>query len=201
MATATHPLRSPGRPRDPRRDEAIRDAALGLLAEVGYDRMTVDAIAAAAGVSKPTIYRRWAGKQELVADAIRLHPHQQAPTPDTGTLRGDLLAGVHQFARQQLESAHIAAGLASRLRESGELAALIREHAVQVVRGRFALILERAVARGELSADPPVSQLFADVAPALVYTRAVMSLEPLDDAFVTELVDRILLPILAPSTP
>src|SRR5215207_5169831 len=62
---------SPGRPRDPRRDAAIRDAALALLADVGYERMTVDAIAAAAGVSKPTIYRRWAGKHELVADAIR----------------------------------------------------------------------------------------------------------------------------------
>jgi AcrR family transcriptional regulator len=200
MAAAIQPLRSPGRPRDPRRDAAIRDAALALMAEVGYERMTVDAIAAAAGVSKPTIYRRWAGKQELVVDAIRLHPHNLAPAPDTGTLRGDLLAAVRQFAQQQLESAHIAAGLASRLRESPELAAIIREHAVEVVRGRFELIVERAVARGELAAEPAVSPLFADVAPSLVHTRTVMSLEPVDDAFVAELVDRILLPIVSPST-
>jgi AcrR family transcriptional regulator len=200
MATATQPLRSPGRPRDPRRDEAIRDATLALLAEVGYDRMTVDAIAAAAGVSKPTIYRRWAGKQELVADAIRLHPHQQAPTADTGTLRGDLLALVGQFAEQQRESAQVAAGLASRLRESPELAGLIREHAVETMRGRFALVVERATARGELPADPPVSPLFADVAPAVIYTRTLMSLEPIDDALVRELVDRILLPIVVPAS-
>jgi AcrR family transcriptional regulator len=201
MATATQPLRSPGRPRDPRRDEAIRDATLALLAEVGYDRMTLDAIAAAAGVSKPTIYRRWTGKQQLVADAIRLHPHQQAPTADTGTLRGDLLALVGQFAEQQRESAQIAAALASRLRESPELATLIREHAVETMRGRFALVVERAIERGELPADPPVSSLFADVAPAVIYTRTLMSLEPIDDALVTELVDRILLPVVFPSPP
>jgi AcrR family transcriptional regulator len=201
MATTTQPLRSPGRPRDTRRKAAIRDAALALMAEVGYERMTVDAIAAAAGVSKPTIYRRWAGKQELVADAIRLHPHNQAAVPDTGTLRGDLLAAARQFADHQLESAAIAAGLASRLRESKELAELIRDHAVEVVRGRFALILERAIARGELAAEPPVSSLFADVAPSMIHSRVLLSLEPVDDAFVTELVDRVLLPIVSPSAP
>jgi AcrR family transcriptional regulator len=201
MATTAQPLRSPGRPRDPRRDAAIRDAALALLAEVGYERMTVDAIAAAAGVSKPTIYRRWAGKQELVADAIRLHPHTQALAPDTGSLRGDLLAAVRQLADHQLEDAQVAAGLASRLRDSTELAELIREHAVEAVRGRFTQILDRAAARGELAAEPAVSTLFSDVAPSLVHTRVLLSLEPVDDAFVTELVDRILLPILSSSSP
>jgi AcrR family transcriptional regulator len=198
MATTTQPLRSPGRPRDPRRDAAIRDAALVLLAEVGYERMTVDAIAAAAGVSKPTIYRRWAGKQELVADAIRLHPHTQAVAPDTGSLRGDLLAAVRQLADHQLEDAAVAAGLVSRLRDSAELARLIREHAVEAVRGRFTQILERAIARGELAAEPAVTTLFSDVAPSLIHTRVLLSLEPVDDAFVTELVDRILLPIVFP---
>ena len=199
MATTTQPLRSPGRPRDPRRDEAIREAALALLGEVGYERMSVDAIAAAAGVSKPTIYRRWAGKRELVADAIRLHPSAQAPAPDTGSLRDDLLALVRQSAAHQLENAHVAAGLASRLRESPELAALIREHAVERTRARFATVLERAAARGELVADVPT--LFADIAPSLIHTRALISLEPVDDAFVTELVDRILLPVVSPTSP
>jgi AcrR family transcriptional regulator len=152
-------------------------------------------------VSKPTIYRRWQGKQEVVADAIRLHPHTQAKAPDTGSLRGDLLAAVRQSADHQLENAHVAAGLASRLRESDELARLIREHAVEAVRGRFATILDRAIARGELAAAPAVTPLFADVAPSLIHTRVLLSLEPVDDAFVTELVDRILLPVVSPSTP
>jgi len=202
-ATVPPPSRasSPGRPRDPRRDDAIREAALTLLSDVGYERMTVDAIAAQAGVSKPTIYRRWTGKADLVADAIRCHPHTRALAPETGSLRGDLVATVRQLADHQLEDAQVAAGLASRFRESPELAHLVREHAVEAVRGRFTSILDRAVARGELPGRDGVSALFADVAPSLVHTRVLLSLEPVDDAFVAELVDRILLPIVSPSIP
>ena len=73
-----------GRPRDPRRREAILRAAIALVAEVGYDRMTVDALAARAGVSKPTIYRRWpGGKAEILVEAIRSKRAAAAscPTP------------------------------------------------------------------------------------------------------------------------
>ena len=188
---------SRGRPRDPRRDSAIRDAVLALLAEQGYERTSVDAIAAAAGVSKPTIYRRWAGKHELVADAIRCHPHTRATVPDTGSLRGDLIAAVRQAADHQLASAHITAGLAGRLRASEELAGLVREHAIDASRRRFRALLDRAVERGELRPDPPLSPLFADVAPSVIHSRVLLSVEPVDDAFVAELVDRILLPILS----
>jgi AcrR family transcriptional regulator len=196
MSVASAPPASPGRPRDPRRDAAIRDAALGLLADVGYERMTVDAIAAAAGVSKPTIYRRWPGKQELVADVMRCLPYTRATAPDTGSLRGDLIAAVRQSADHQLESAQVTAGLASRLRESPELARLVREHAVEAVRRRFLALLVRAVTRGELADGASVSPLFADVAPSLIHTRVLLSVEPVDEAFAAELVDRILLPIV-----
>jgi AcrR family transcriptional regulator len=188
---------SPGRPRDPRRDEAIRAATLALLAEVGYERTTLDAIAGAAGVSKPTIYRRWSGKHELVADAIRSHPHNRATAPETGSLRGDLVAAVRQTADLQLESAPLTAGLAGRMRESDELAALVREHAIDAVRRRFGGLLDRAAARGELADCAAVSPLFADVAPSVIHTRVLLSVEPVDDAFAEELVDRILLPIVA----
>src|SRR6185437_11527321 len=91
MSAITTPAR--GRPRDPQRRQAVLDAALALIAEVGYDRTTVDAIAHRAGVSKPTLYRRWPhGKPELVADAIRDRHAEINQTPDTGSLRGDLLA-------------------------------------------------------------------------------------------------------------
>src|SRR3954447_3785716 len=89
------PVESPsrGRPRDPRRREAILAAALALVGEVGYDRVTVDALAARAGVSKPTIYRRWpGGKQEIVVEAIRAKRAASGELPDTGSLRGDLMA-------------------------------------------------------------------------------------------------------------
>src|SRR3954451_22465157 len=84
------PLR--GRPRDPRRREAILRAAIMLVAEVGYDRMTVEALAPRAGVSNPTIYRRWpGGKKEIVVEAIRSKHVDAESLPDAGSLRGDLL--------------------------------------------------------------------------------------------------------------
>jgi AcrR family transcriptional regulator len=196
MSVTSAPPASPGRPRDPRRDEAIRDAALELLADVGYERMTIDAIAATAGVSKPTIYRRWRGKQELVADVMRCHPSARATAPDTGSLRGDLIAAVRQSADHQVENAHVTAGLASRLRDSAELARLVREHGVEAVRRRFLALLDRAVTRGELPDGASISPLFADIAPSLIHTRVLLSVEPVDDAFAAELVDRILLPIV-----
>jgi len=179
--------------------ERLLDAASELTYARGVTATGVDAIAAAAGVSKPTIYRRWASKQELVADAIRQHPHTRAPAPDTGSLRGDLLAAVRQSAEQQIEAAPVTAGLASRLRDSEELARLVREHAVEVVRGRFKLILERAAARGEIPAAAAVTDLFADVAPAVIHMRVLLSVEPVDDDVLTELVDRVLLPIVLSS--
>src|SRR5690349_4823782 len=115
-----------GRPRDPRRREAILAAAIALVAEVGFDRMTVEALAARAGVSKPTIYRRWpGGKSEIIVDAIRSKRDDASRLPDTGTLRGDLIAYV-RGATQGFDP-HVAAGLIMQLQASPELEALFRE--------------------------------------------------------------------------
>ena len=70
---------------------------------------------------------------------------------------------------------------------------------MEAVRRRFLTLLDRAVARGELPPGAAVSPLFADVAPSLIHTRVLLSVEPVDDAFVTELVDRILIPIVTAS--
>jgi AcrR family transcriptional regulator len=188
MAIAT-PQR--GRPRDPQRRQAILDAALALVAELGYDRTTVDAIASRAGVSKPTLYRRWRhGKPELIADAIRERHAQTSHTPDTGSLRGDLLALVAIQTGQLLDDIHLACGLLTALRTSPELASLMQDHVIAEERARFAEVLARANVQND------VSPLFADVAGAIVFTRVTITGEPVDHAFAEELVDRVLLPIL-----
>jgi AcrR family transcriptional regulator len=186
-----------GRPRDPQRREAILQAALALVAEVGYDRATIDAIAARAGVSKPTLYRRWPhGKPELVADAIRERHAQGGATPDTGSLRGDLLAMVAIQTGKLLDDVHLACGLLTQLRTSEELASVMREHVIAEERRRVDELLDRAAARGELPAGAVVSPLFADVAGSLVFTRVTITGEPVDGAFAEEFVDHVLLPIL-----
>ena len=96
------------------------------------------------------------------------------------------------------EDAHLAAGLISQLRESEELAALMRDEIATLERRRYDVLIARAVARGELSADARITPLFSDVAGSVVFTRAVVTGEPLDQAFLEELVDHVLLPILNP---
>jgi AcrR family transcriptional regulator len=186
-----------GRPRDPRRGEAILNAAIALVVEVGYDRMTVEALAARAGVSKPTIYRRWPrGKSEIVVEAIRARRAEAGALVDTGSLRGDLLAMLGSIVSGLDEDAHLAGGLISQLRSSTELAELFREEVVADERRRYGVLLARAVARGELPADEPVTPLFSDIAGSVAFTRALIAGDPLDSAFTEELVDRVLLPIL-----
>src|SRR3712207_1184331 len=88
------PVRSSrgGRPRDPSRDGVIRAAILRLLAEVGYSALTMDAVAAEAGVGKATIYRRWRTKHDLVVDTLSDINRAIAVPPDTGSVEGDLRA-------------------------------------------------------------------------------------------------------------
>ena len=188
-----------GRPRGPAGDARILEAAVRLIAEVGYDRTTVDAIAERAAVSKPTIYRRWSGKAEIVAEAIRCRKGPSTP-PDTGSLRGDLLAIVGGL-RESLsgEDAQLAAGLTGLLRSSDEFAALFREHVIAAERERYRLLLDRAAARGEIADVAAVTPLFADVAGAIVFARVMISREPVDDAFAEQLVDAVLLPVATPA--
>jgi AcrR family transcriptional regulator len=182
-----------GRPRDPRRREAILAAAVALVAEVGYDRMTVDALAARAGVSKPTIYRRWpGGKAEIIVDAIRSKRADFALPPDTGSLRGDLIAYIKGVSSGF--DPHVAAGLIMQLQSSPELEQLFREEVVCDEQERFESLLERAAARGEIVGE--VTPLFADIPGSIIFTRSLIRGLPIDDAFVDELVDRVLLPIL-----
>src|SRR3982751_3539801 len=86
-----------GRPRDPSRDGVIRAAVLRLLADVGYGALTMDAVAAEAGVGKATIYRRWRTKQDLVVDTIADLNRDQAGATDTGSLGGDRREMLHRL--------------------------------------------------------------------------------------------------------
>ena len=188
-----------GRPRDPRRREAILRAAIELVAEVGYDRMTVEALASRAGVSKPTIYRRWpGGKKEIVLDAIRSKHADTDAEADTGSLRGDLFAMLRSAIEHIDDDTHLAAGLISQLRNSEELARLMRDGVVDYQRQRYAALIQRAVARGELSPDARITPLFPDIAGSLIFARAAVTREPVDRPFLEELVDHVLLPVLNP---
>ena len=198
--TASQPQR--GRPRDPSCGAAILEATIELVAEVGFERTTLDAVAARAGVSKPTIYRRWPeGKDQLVAAAVASCHQDVSAELDTGSLRGDLVASVELFISGIRENAQLAAGLTQRLRESPQLAQVFREQLVPAKRQYFEAIVQRAVDRGELPRVPPGAVLVADIAPALIHTRALITGDALDRRFVNQLVDQILIPALKAAEP
>jgi AcrR family transcriptional regulator len=185
-----HPRRGRGR------ESAIREAALELLAEVGYDRMSMDAVAARAHASKATIYRRWPGKSELVLDAVRCRAADDLDPPDTGSLRGDLLATLRvMIDGMGSADADLMAGMLRAMQSAPELAACVRAQLIEQKRYVARTLVARAVSRGEISAatDPEV---FHEIAPALIFFRLVVLRAPVDDAFLAHIVDDVLIPLL-----
>jgi AcrR family transcriptional regulator len=178
------------------RESAICEAALELLLEVGYDRMSMDAVAARARASKATIYRRWPGKRELVADAIRCRaPHHVEP-PDTGSLRGDIVATLATVGEGiGSEDADLLAGVLRAMRGAPEIAETLRAQMLEDKRSVGRTIVARAVARGELGpdADPEV---FHEVAPALMFFRVLVTGQPVDEGFLAHVADDVLVPLL-----
>ncbi|WP_020541492.1 TetR/AcrR family transcriptional regulator [Nonomuraea coxensis] len=174
----------------PRKQQEIFDATLRLVAEKGYDGLTVEGVAERSGVNKTTIYRWWPSKAALLGAALVEGDVLGFETPDTGSLRGDLVALVESMVRLLTEppSADIApAALAAAVRHP-EL------DARHFFADRFAKereIFERAARRGELpaSADP---MLVIDLLAGAVWTRVVLrGLRP-PDGFATKAVSALL---------
>jgi AcrR family transcriptional regulator len=179
------------------RYDAILLAALQLLAEVGYDQMRMDAIAERARASKATIYRRWSGKADLVLAALKRHvaPATTAP-PDTGSLRGDLVAVLEGMrANLAAQDAAVILGLLTAMRHEPQLADTVRQQFIDVKRGAFDAVLGRAVKRGALP-ETIDRGLLAEVSSALLFSRVFITGGPLDTGFVEHLVDAVLMPLL-----
>jgi AcrR family transcriptional regulator len=150
--------RSPGRPREPETDQRILDAALRLMAEQGYARMSMDQIATAAGVTKPTIYRRYTGKIQLAMAAIVAYC-DAAPVVEIGETRADLIAQLNQLrhALDRPNGMGMVGTVLSEERETPALLAGFRQHLVAPRRQMVRAILERARNGGELRSDADLS--------------------------------------------
>lgn len=143
--------RCPGRPRDPETERRILEITLQQLASEGYSRMTLDAVAATAGVSKPTIYRRWSSKADLATAALRTIQLNE-PDVDTGTTIGDLTATLENFCRSLMRpnGMSLIGTVLAEEAHNPELLQLFRERLVKPRRERLRAILVRAQKQGEL---------------------------------------------------
>jgi len=145
------PPRAPGRPRDAETEARILQAALRLLAEQGYSRMSLDAVAAESGSSKPTIYRRWNSKAALATAALNTLQLAEPPA-DTGSTVGDLTRTLENFSRSLLRpnGMSLIGTVLAEEAHTPELLALFRARLVATRRNMLQSILLRAQKRKEL---------------------------------------------------
>ena len=186
-----------GRPRDPSRDGAIRAAILQVLAEAGYAGLTMDAVAAAAGVGKATIYRRWRTKSDLVADAVAELSAASIEAPDTGSLEGDmrlLLRWLVRAVNGPLGAATVS--LLSALPHEPGLRAAFRNGPLGAWSATFREVWERAEARGEV-AHPVMGTAVASTASAPILQRWLFSGEPVPEEYADEVLAEVVLPLIS----
>jgi AcrR family transcriptional regulator len=177
------------------REQEILRAAYDLLGEVGYEGLRFDAVAARARASKATLYRHWPGKAQLVADAVKCCKASALDVPDTGSLRGDLVALLTMMAESMTgEDGPLLAGLVMAMRSDPEFGNEMRmtyESKQAVIES----IVCRAAARGELPSRCNAS-FIEEIAPAQLFMHSFAWGEPLDAKYIDHLVDDILLPLL-----
>jgi AcrR family transcriptional regulator len=162
--------KSPGRPRSAASHQAILQAALELLSEVGFEAMSIEAIATRAGVGKTTIYRRYSSKDELVADAIE-SIREEVLIPDTGNLWSDmdaLIENAAQITLTPLGRQSVAMIIGSASSNSG-FAQIYREKYLQPRRQTFAIVIERAKARNEVPTDLDAGLIFDAMSGIMFY--------------------------------
>lgn len=181
------------------RELEILAATLDLLVDVGYDRLTMDAVAVQAKASKATLYRRWDTKANLVLEALLCSAIQAADVPDTGSLRGDLIAF---FCAQMLQAddARAFGAVITAVASDPEFAGAFRERFLSSKLEAAALIYGRAAERGELRDDIDF-EIVAPALPAVVMHRALLLGRPVDEKVIERVVDNLILPaVLAPPT-
>ena len=146
--------RGRGRPRDPETDARIIEAASDLMLRRGFDRMTVDDVASAAGVGKATVYRRWPSKDDLAVAAMEALYTDEMPQPDTGSIVEDLRTSyrsVLTFVNSPQGTAYLLMSITESVRDE-RIAALYRQ-ASERAESQARTMYERAVRRGEIRAD------------------------------------------------
>jgi AcrR family transcriptional regulator len=182
-----------GRPRDSSRDLAIFDATLSLLTEVGYERLSVEAVAGRSGAAKTTIYRRYRDKAALVAAAVERRAPAEPPQLAGESLREDVHCLTAWLARSISEQdVGLLGALFAGMRNDARLAQAMR----RILRRDEAAMTDGLVRQAAGRLAPGAAPLFAEVASAVIVQRVVVVGEPCDAAFVAHLVDDVLLPLL-----
>ena len=184
--------RKRGRPRDPEADGRILAAAASLILLRGFDSMTVDDVASNAGVGKATVYRRWARKEDLAVAAMEQLYRNEMPTPDTGSIRGDLTAmyqSVITFANSPTGIDYLRTSIKESMRDE-RIATLYREASKRAEQNAVE-VFERAIRRGEVREDVPMGPLVQTLG-GIIAMRAIIEQDMLTLEELEPLVELVL---------
>ncbi|XVV15080.1 TetR/AcrR family transcriptional regulator [Actinoplanes sp. CA-131856] len=206
MSGRTAPTAAPnkgGRKRDHSRDGVILDAALDVLAETGYESMTIDMVAVRAGTARATVYRRWPTKIDLVLSAVKRlapGPVDLDRLPDTGSLRGDCIALMQPDTSEQAERrVRVISGLQSIAGRDERIAAVLTDGGMQPWIDANRLLIERAIDRGEYG--PVDVDALSQVLPLMCTCRVAVQQLPITPEYSIALIDEVLLPAMRGAQP
>jgi AcrR family transcriptional regulator len=186
----------------PEREAELYEAVLDLLREVGYDALTMDAVAARTRSSKATLYRQWGGKAELVVKAVRHTKSGETDEVDTGSLRGDLHALVTREDDCVMEqNSALMRGLAMAMHHNEDLLRTFREQLIEPEMAGIRRVIRRAVDRGEVRPDCPALEFVVHMFVGGFATRALIENQPPTRAFLTSYIDAVILPALGVRVP
>ncbi|MEU1303062.1 TetR/AcrR family transcriptional regulator [Streptomyces shenzhenensis] len=185
----------------PEREAELYEAVLELLREVGYDALTMDAVATRTRSSKATLYRQWGGKADLVVKAIRHGKPFSIEEIDTGSLRGDLHAmlAAEDDCTMERNSA-LMRGVAMVMHHNPDLREAFRNQLLDPEMHGLRAVLQRAIERGEVRPDCPALEFLVHMMVGGFATRALLEEQPPTQAFLTSYVDAVVLPALGVST-
>jgi AcrR family transcriptional regulator len=183
-----------GRPRSPRVDQAILAATLQLLGEVGYAQLTMERVAAGAGVGKASLYLRWPSKDALIEHAISQHGPVVAQVPDTGSLAQDMRQFLHALVRKRDPASTALPAIASEAVRNPQLREVFRRAITAAVPASVRTIIQRAIDRGELPPSTDVELLAALPLALLQHLRTLSDQRP-----GIEIVDRIIAQFYTPA--
>jgi AcrR family transcriptional regulator len=177
------------------REDEILTATLTLLNKVGYDRLTMDAVASASRASKATLYRRWSTKAELVVDAVSRAGCMPAPDDvDTGSLRDDLVAlSCSEGGLTDMVPLSVMSNLVTALHREPELMEAFHSRFLAPRIAQAQAMFARAGERGELG-EGADTELLSQVLPAMVIHRAFVFASKPGRDFVERVVDEVVLP-------
>jgi AcrR family transcriptional regulator len=173
----------------------LYSGTLRLVAEHGFDKLTMDQIAEETKSSKATLYRQWGSKVGLVVESLRCLGGEHGALPDTGTLRGDL-AAIHATKQDQKPQAELITAILHAMKQNAELAEAVRTEIVEPGRSRLYELIERAVDRGEVAADNPALPFIDLLFMAPVVLQPVIDGGEVDHDYVTEFNESVVLPVL-----